>query len=174
MTGFKEGTGSLDFEEEMDEDESGDTQEAEREQITDEAEAASQSTTHEQDQEVAPTPEPEIDAEPQAESAGGAGTTPITSPGSQSAEIDMEDFPYLVQRQMRGAPVNVDRANQLLLEVREFVKENEDSFLDDLEELVNGPVYKSDAREAALIVAQENPELVAEKLREWGIEHLDA
>ncbi|MCY4732818.1 hypothetical protein KY092_19975 [Natronomonas gomsonensis] len=92
---------------------------------------------------------------------------------TQAGEFDMDSLPYLVQRQMRGASVNADRTKQLLLEVRPFVKEGEEAFLDDLQDLVDGPVYKGDAREAAMVVAQEHPELVAEKLREWGIEYLD-
>lgn len=141
MTGFKKGTGSLDF----------DDEEA--------AQAAKDAETVEEDTD-------EHDSE-----SGADGET--DSGSSQDADFNVDSLPYLVQRQMRGASVNADRTNQLLLEVRLFVKDDEDTFLNDLQDLVDGPVYKGDAREAAMVVAQENPELVAEKLREWGIEYLD-
>lgn len=144
MTGLKKGTGSLDF----------DSDEADAEDET-----RPESIPASEDGDVSDSQEVN---EP---------STPETA--SQAPDIDVDDLPYLVQRQMRGASVNADRTNQLLLEVRPFVKADEDTFLADLQDRVDGPVYKGDAREAALVVAQEHPELVAEKLTEWGIEYLD-
>ena len=161
MGGLKKGTGSLDFDEEPDEEDDDikvSESEVEEKSANTEAQLDKQAES-ESPTETASSSEGLTQAEAQAQ--------------TQAGEFDMDSLPYLVQRQMRGASVNADRTKQLLLEVRPFVKEGEEAFLDDLQDLVDGPVYKGDAREAAMVVAQEHPELVAEKLREWGIEYLD-
>jgi len=161
MGGLKKGTGSLDFGEEPDE-EDDDTKVSESE-----AEEKSANTDARPDQQA------ESESPTETASSSEGMTQAEAQAQTQAGEFDMDSLPYLVQRQMRGASVNADRTKQLLLEVRPFVKEGEEAFLDDLQDLVDGPVYKGDAREAAMVVAQEHPELVAEKLREWGIEYLD-
>lgn len=181
MGGLKKGTGSLNFEEEETADKHEDTSEQESEQesnSTTESQTQSEDTlaesteeTHE-DEPASPQNQ-DLDSEPRAKAATDTAPSSAADTTSQAPDFDIDDLPYLVQRQMRGASVNADRTNQLLLEVRPFVKDDEDTFLDDLQNLVDGPVYKGDAREAAMVVAQENPKLVAEKLREWGIEYLD-
>jgi len=168
MTGLKKGTGSLDFDEESDEEpeETDDTDASEPETEERPAETETQPDTQ-TDSDLTTEPPSSSDEMPQGETQSQAATQ------AQSGDFEIDDLPYLVQRQMRGASVNADRTKQLLLEVRPFVKEGEEEFLNDLQDLVDGPVYKGDAREAAMVVAQEHPELVAEKLREWGIEYLD-
>jgi hypothetical protein len=161
MGGLKKGTGSLDFDEEPDE-ENDDIKVSESE-----AEEKSANTEAQLDQQA------ESESPTETASSSEGMTQAEAQAQTQAGEFDMDSLPYLVQRQMRGASVNADRTKQLLLEVRPFVKEGEEAFLDDLQDLVDGPVYKGDAREAAMVVAQEHPELVAEKLREWGIEYLD-
>lgn len=158
MTGLKKGTGSLDFDEEP--DEKDDTK-------------VSEPKSEERSADTDTQPDQETEFESPAETASSSDGTPQAEAQVQAGDFDMDSLPYLVRRQMRGASVNADRTKQLLLEVRPFVKEGEEDFLDDLQDLVDGPVYKGDAREAAMVVAQEHPELVAEKLREWGIEYLD-
>jgi len=161
MGGLKKGTGSLDFDEEDDEEDDDakvSESEAEKKSVNTEAQP-DQQTESESATETASSSEGMTQAEVQAQ--------------TQAGEFDMDSLPYLVQRQMRGASVNADRTKQLLLEVRPFVKDGEEAFLNDLQDLVDGPVYKGDAREAAMVIAQEHPELVAEKLREWGIGYLD-
>lgn len=106
------------------------------------------------------------DVEPEPEPDMSTNTEPDTA-------IDMNDLPYLVDRQMRGANVNADRTKQLQLSVRPFIEDIEDDLINDLKNEIDGPVYRGDVREAMLVVAKENPELVAEKLREWGVEVLD-
>jgi len=161
MTGLKKGTGSLDF---------GEEEEPEEEAESTEADASEErKDKHSEEQ----TDDQDMDSGSEAETPAETPSSPATETTPQGASFDMDSLPYLVQRQMRGASVNADRTNQLLLEVRPFVKDDEDTFLDDLQDLVDGPVYKGDAREAAMVVAHEHPELVAEKLREWGIETLD-
>ena len=168
MTGLKKGTGSLDFDEESNEgpEETDGTDASEPEMEERPAETETQPDTQ-TDSDLTTEPPSSSDEMPQGE------TQPQAATQAQSGDFDIDDLPYLVQRQMRGASVNADRTKQLLLEVRPFVKEGEEEFLNDLQDLVDGPVYKGDAREAAMVVAQEHPELVAEKLREWGIEYLD-
>lgn len=92
---------------------------------------------------------------------------------TETDAIDMNDLPYLVDRQMRGANVNADRSKQLQLSVRPEIEGVEDDLIIDLKAEIDGPVYRGDVREAMLVVAKENPELVAEKLREWGVEVLE-
>ncbi|MDS0296846.1 hypothetical protein ACODNH_02375 (plasmid) [Haloarcula sp. NS06] len=167
MAGLKKGTGSLDFDEESDE-EPEETDETEASESEREERAAETETQPDAPTESDPTTKPPSSEEMPQEETQSQAVTP-----SQSGDFDLDDLPYLVQRQMRGASVNADRTKQLLLEVRPFVKEGEEDFLNDLQDLVDGPVYKGDAREAAMVVAQEHPELVAETLREWGIEYLD-
>lgn len=75
----------------------------------------------------------------------------------------MASIPY----KLRRSRVNEGR-DQVPFFLREEVVEGESELQDSLEELLGEDVYKSDYREAAMILAQRNPELVAEVLREWG------
>jgi hypothetical protein len=181
MGGLKKGTGSLNFENEEQTDDHEEESDQKQEQATSpEAHSETKATDVPTDLPVQPDEHETVstqghnrNSESQAETTTATSPTSAADPTPQGPNFDMNELPYLVQRQMRGASVNADRTNQLLLEVRHFVKDDENTFLNDLRGLVDGPVYKGDAREAAMIVAQENPELVAEKLREWGIEYLD-
>ena len=180
MGGLKKGTGSLNFEDEesTEENASNDHEQVQEPEAQGETESnadtvEASSTEQKQDHEPTSPQDQNTDTTPKTEPGMDTNPTTTEDHAPQSPDIDVDNLPYLVQRQMRGASVNADRTNQLLLEVRQFVKENEDTFLHNLQDLVDGPVYKGDAREAAMIVAHENPELVAEKLREWGIQYLD-
>lgn len=102
-----------------------------------------------------------------------ATTNTNTTPTTPNTDIDVNELPYLVDRQMRGAAVNADRTKQLQLKVRPFVEKAESELIDDLDDRLSGPVNKGDVREAAMIVARENPELIADKLREWGVDVLE-
>ncbi|KYH24833.1 hypothetical protein HAPAU_32100 [Halalkalicoccus paucihalophilus] len=75
----------------------------------------------------------------------------------------MSSIPYKLRREK----VNEGR-EQVPFFLREDVINAEDELKDTLEEMLGGTVYKSDYREAAMIVAQRNPDLIAEVLREWG------
>lgn len=98
--------------------------------------------------------------------------TPKSSPNPEPERTgqrpSMDSIPYKLRREK----VNEGR-DQVPFFLREEVINAEDEFQDTLEELLNENVYKSDYREAAMVVAQRNPELVAEVLREWGYD-LDA
>lgn len=75
----------------------------------------------------------------------------------------IDSIPYKLRRNK----VNEGR-EQVPYFLREGVIEAEAELQDTLEEMLGEKVYKSDYREAAMVVAQRNPELVAAVLREWG------
>lgn len=75
----------------------------------------------------------------------------------------MSSIPYKLRREK----VNEGR-EQVPYFLRDEIIDAEDELQATLEELLGEDVYKSDYREAAMVVAQRQPELVAEVLREWG------
>ncbi|PSQ41926.1 hypothetical protein BRD17_10000 [Halobacteriales archaeon SW_7_68_16] len=75
----------------------------------------------------------------------------------------MDSIPY----KLRRSKVNEGR-DQIPFFLREEVVADEDHLQDRLEDDLGEQVYKSDYREAAMVVAQRNPDLVAAVLREWG------
>ena len=80
----------------------------------------------------------------------------------------VESLPYTLRRDK----VNEGR-EQVPYFLRAKIIDAEDDLQDTLEDLLGETVYKSDYREASMVVAQRHPELVAEVLREWGYD-LDA
>ena len=82
---------------------------------------------------------------------------------SESQRPTMASIPYKLRRDK----VNEGR-EQVPYFLREEIIDGETELQDTLEELLDEKVYKSDYREAAMVVAQRNPELIAEVLREWG------
>ena len=91
------------------------------------------------------------------------GTLSSTDTETESQRPTMDSIPYKLRRDK----VNEGR-EQVPYFLREGVLEAEDELQDTLEELLGESVYKSDYREASMVVAQRNPELIAEVLREWG------
>lgn len=96
--------------------------------------------------------------------------SPSVGSGTESVESDrtddrpvMSSIPYKLRREK----VNEGR-EQVPYFLREEVIDGEDDLQDRLEDILGEDVYKSDYREAAMVVAQQHPELVAEVLREWG------
>jgi hypothetical protein len=57
--------------------------------------------------------------------------------------------------------------------VREETAARKSEFLRAVEDAVGKDVYKFDLREAALLVAMNHPEEVADQLDSWGYEFLD-
>jgi len=90
-------------------------------------------------------------------------TQSSTKSKPESQRPTMDSIPYKLRRDK----VNEGR-EQVPYFLREGVLEAEDELQDTLEELLGEKVYKSDYREASMVVAQRNPELIAEVLREWG------
>ena len=75
----------------------------------------------------------------------------------------MDSLPYKLRRNK----VNEGR-EQVPYFLRKEIIDAEDDLKATLEEILGESVYKSDYREAAMVVAQQNPDLVAKVLREWG------
>ena len=98
----------------------------------------------------------------------GNDSTQATEATSNPKRLTKESIPYKLRREK----VNAGR-EQVPFFLRDEVVEAESDLQDALEEMVGENVYKSDYREAAMVVAQRNPKLVAEILREWGYD-LDA
>jgi hypothetical protein len=88
------------------------------------------------------------------------GVDPVASSGDRPS---MESIPYVLRR----SKVNEGR-DQVPFFLREPVVEGGTELQERLEAMLGEEVYKSDYREAAMVVAQRRPELVAEVLREWG------
>ena len=98
-----------------------------------------------------------------AETAKSAETTETAGTESAAQRPTMESIPYKLRRNK----VNEGR-EQVPYFLREEVIRDEADLQETLEEILGEKVYKSDYREAAMVVAQRNPELVAAVLREWG------
>lgn len=91
-------------------------------------------------------------------------TTNASSEADQSGQRPaMSSIPYKLRREK----VNAGR-EQVPYFLRDEIIDAEDELQETLEEMLGENVYKSDYREAAMVVAQRQPELVAEILREWG------
>ena len=97
---------------------------------------------------------------------GQADVVADTEPVSNRPTV--ESLPYTLRRDK----VNEGR-EQVPYFLRAEIIEAEDYLQDTLEDLLGETVYKSDYREASMVVAQRHPELVADVLREWGYD-LDA
>ncbi|NLV07994.1 hypothetical protein [Haloarcula rubripromontorii] len=109
-----------------------------------------------------PFAEADTDTEPETDDKQDA--MPATETESPAVETTTQpDIPYKFRRDS----VKQDRKQRPIF-IRPEVEERESTFLRNLEDAVGEDVYKTDALEAALVVAMDNPELVAEKLREWG------
>ena len=117
----------------------------------DESEPEEETTT----ETVEETPETDVDAsEP---------SLTETDTGNESERPTMDSLPYKLRRDK----VNEGR-EQVPYFLRDKVVDAEDELQETLEDILGETVYKSDYREAAMVVAQRNSELVAEVLREWG------
>lgn len=130
----------------LDETEVGDEQPAPQESTDFEP------TSDDTEQQIAPT-----ESEP-TDSSGAS--SEADQPGQRPA---MSSIPYKLRREK----VNEGR-EQVPYFLRDEIIDAEDELQETLEELLGEDVYKSDYREAAMVVAQRQPELVAEVLREWG------
>ena len=52
--------------------------------------------------------------------------------------------------------------------LRDHVEDGIDDLVDEMEDEFGETVYKTDVTEAAMVIAEENPELLLAKLEEWG------
>lgn len=87
-----------------------------------------------------------------------------------SEQANPPKYPYFVRRNNVGD----ERDNRLEIHVRDKVTDQEAEFRTELaEHLGVGEIPKTDAREFALLTAYNNPEQVAERMREEGFGELD-
>lgn len=96
-------------------------------------------------------------------SAGGSESDTHEGTRESGGQFSVDSLPYKLRRQN----VNEGR-EQVPYFLRPEITEREEGLKRTLEDDLGETVYKSDYREAAMVVAQRNPELVAEVLREWG------
>jgi hypothetical protein len=130
-------------------------EETEAESVDEAASDGAESTT----ESVPETSSDSSDAPTQDRSETQADTTSESSDDRPS----MDSIPYVLRRDK----VNEGR-QQVPYFLRDEVVDAEDDLQTELEHILGEDVYKSDYREAAMVVAQRNPELVAAVLREWG------
>jgi hypothetical protein len=104
----------------------------------------------------------ETESEPESDD-GDDESVAVESEPTDVERTTQPDIPYKFRRDS----VKQDRKQRPIF-IRPEVEERESTFLRTLEDEVGEDVYKTDALEAALVVAMDNPDLVAEKLREWG------
>lgn len=120
--------------------------------------AAGQPSTDMEPQSQESSPETEDDTE----SKRGDADTAVEAPDS-SAPPTVDSIPY----KLRRSQVNEGR-EQVPYFLRQEVIDGEEQLKATLEAELGETVYKSDYREAAMVVAQRQPELIAAVLREWG------
>lgn len=104
--------------------------------------------------------EPEQPESERSELSTSAASESVTS--SQST-TQRQSLPYIHSRD--GVK---DGRKQRPVFLREHIEDGIDDLVDQMESEFGEDVYKTDVTEAAMAVAQEHPELVLEKLEEWG------
>jgi len=95
-------------------------------------------------------------------SEGDSGPEPIPSTES-TASSQSRSLPYIHSRD--GVK---DGRRQRPVFLRDHIESGIDDLVAQMETEFGEDVYKTDVTEAAMSIAEENPELVREKLDEWG------
>lgn len=144
--GLKSGSRDAELDDEQEESENDAQADGERTQTDDEKNQSSDTET-----DSSTTTAPDADAQPQ-----------------EGDRPSLNTYPY----KLRRSSVNEGR-EQMPFFLRPSVIEGEEDLQATLEDLLGEKVYKSDYREAAMVVAQQNPKLVAEVLRDWGYDLKD-
>lgn len=156
MNSFKKGSGNLDFGEEPDE-----TEEWEEEDVQDSDRSADDEGSRQQD---ARQRSPEPDSRDTR-----SGSDIDTGTNVRGTEDQAESYPYFVRRNNIGD----ERDKRLELHVRNIVTEQEPEFRNTLAQVLEtDEVSKTDAREFALLYAFQNPEGVADLMRDEGFDVL--
>jgi len=158
---MKRGSGNLDF------GSGPDSDDEDTESETGSQDEPTQDTDSEPDRPV--TQSPPAEPEPQSESTDDADED--SSEGeAETNEGDREQFPYFVRR----SNVGDERDERIEVHLRKSVHSQESAFRSQLaDELGTEEISKTDAREFALKFAFENPEGVAELMREEGFGLID-
>ncbi len=159
MSNFKSGSGNLDFggsnEDSDDSNPAESTTQTDTERSGDGGSSDDQRSGGSGD---SSTTEPDTSSEPATSDARDSEeSTSETSPRDQ--------YPYFIRR----SNVGDERDTRLEIHVRDKVADQEPAFRNELAEHLDvNEVSKTDAREFALIAAFENPERVAELMRDEG------
>lgn len=157
-SGLKAGAGTIDFfddeEGEEDVDEVDESSGESEQETTDEIESSSG------------TPKRTSEAETsQSRKSDSRNRSTRSSPRPRASDPEELDYPYFIRRNK----VSDEREERMELYVRSSVLEAEASYRNELAaSLGTEEVAKTDAREYALILAHENPEMVAEMMEEDG------
>lgn len=120
-------------------------------------------------------PEPTDQEQQNASESPDTEETTADSPDDSASTDDTEeglnqdDIPWVLRR----SRVKDGRPEMIPVYVREETSDRESEFMQAVEDAVGKDVYKFDAREAALLVAMNHPEEVADQLNSWGYEFLD-
>ena len=107
----------------------------------------------------------------------GSGTDPYEEEiEDETAENDTEEAPDAPGKSLpwifTRENVKSDRS-MVQFYLRDEVKDQEEDFVDALEDELDTSVSTTDAREAAYLAAMKKPEAVAKELREWGFDLKD-
>ncbi len=94
--------------------------------------------------------------------SSGDGTAPAQKTSARPSP-QRQSLPYIHSRD--GVK---DGRTQRPIFLRDHVEDGVDDLVDQMEDELGETVYKTDVTEAAMLVAQENPELVLSTLEEWG------
>lgn len=95
--------------------------------------------------------------------SGGGDDATVTIEKDTTASSRERSLPYIHAR--NGVK---DGRTQRPVFLREHVEEGIEDLVDEMEATFDERVYKTDVTEAAMVIAQENPDLVRATLEEWG------
>ena len=95
------------------------------------------------------------------------GSDSVSAP-TDNTRSGTSNIPYIARRRANGESTQWQRS-RLTFYVRDHVETGERELKNEVETALEEEVTKFDLREAAYLVAQENPEAVAEKLEKMGV-----
>lgn len=151
---FKSGSGNLDFE-------SNDNETSEAEEQNGVEERAEEESVSDKEGSLKETSGDTTEQSTEQATTGRNNQSDL----KQVTDTASEEYPYYIRRSKIGD----ERDKRIELHVRDTVANDEPTFRNKLsDELDVGEVAKTDAREAALLFAFQNPERVAELMREEG------
>lgn len=157
MSNFKSGSGNLDFGGSDEDEVSAPAETTETDaKLTEEAGSADDRTPEQSQASISG------EADSQSELTTSETATTDESAGETAAK---EQYPYFIRRNNVGD----ERDTRLEIHVRDTVADQEPAFRNELAaQLDVNEISKTDAREFALLAAYQNPEQVAELLRDEG------
>jgi hypothetical protein len=120
------------------------------------------------------TDDPFADDEPD-ESGDAETESPLERSATDTSEESLQPEPTARGRPQRQSLPYIhsrdgvkDGRTQRPVFLRDHVEEGIEDLVADMERELGEDIYKTDVTEAAMVVAQRNPELVRETLEEWG------